>query len=443
MAELAAYREQLDEITRQQAADPGAGLEEEANDLRELIALLEAEAQDEAGEGPSTAPEPQQDEEFTAYLEALLGQRCMAPFSGASLRIPQHAAIIFEFDSSVPAGEDFNVRILYSHPMIQAMSPCKAFLQNRCKFGEKCRFSHGESIPFSQLEDYEEPEFESLQPGSLVLAKIDDLWEAARVVDLDKESEMAVRLLQSQRETRVSFAESVPLPYTEVQQTKEEAIEVPSSVLDSVDHFSELKGLKHGNVTVGELGNWQGGGFGLKLMQKMGYKLGQGLGKQSDGIVHAIQATIMPKKKSVDYVFRNKDKNRVVDGKKAHERIGKQLQLSTGIEADIFEFLNRRFDAGPQLSAEEAIRKERKQLSEASESSLLSNILDAERKLKDLKSKKVKLEQGIFRNRTDKATVGRLQASLDQVIRDISSAEGSHQRVQGERDSRQRKKDLF
>lgn len=39
--------------------------------------------------------------------------------------------------------------------------------------------------------------------------------------------------------------------------------------------WTEQKRDRCGNVTVGDLGNWHGGGFGLKLMQKMGYKLGE------------------------------------------------------------------------------------------------------------------------------------------------------------------------
>lgn len=47
------------------------------------------------------------------------------------------------------------------------------------------------------------------------------------------------------------------------------------SDIDRSNEWSELKGAENGRIAVGELGNWSGGGFGLKLMQKMGYKLGE------------------------------------------------------------------------------------------------------------------------------------------------------------------------
>lgn len=53
--------------------------------------------------------------------------------------------------------------------------------------------------------------------------------------------------------------------------------EYPSDAGDDEknDSWKEQKGDRCGKVTVGDLGNWQGGGLGLKLMQKMGYKVGE------------------------------------------------------------------------------------------------------------------------------------------------------------------------
>lgn len=65
----------------------------------------------------------------------------------------------------------------------------------------------------------------------------------------------------------------------------------------SSSSWQELKGETKGRVTIGDLGDWEKHtrGIGMKLLLKMGYRVGEGLGRNSDGIVHAIQPVIFPK----------------------------------------------------------------------------------------------------------------------------------------------------
>lgn len=61
--------------------------------------------------------------------------------------------------------------------------------------------------------------------------------------------------------------------------------------------WENLKQNRLGNVTIGDIGDWEKHtrGIGMKLLLKMGYRAGEGLGRKSDGIVHAIQPVIFPK----------------------------------------------------------------------------------------------------------------------------------------------------
>lgn len=63
--------------------------------------------------------------------------------------------------------------------------------------------------------------------------------------------------------------------------------------------WSELKNDSYGHVKVGDIGDWERHtkGIGMKLLLKMGYKVGEGLGRNSHGIVHAIQPVVYPKSK--------------------------------------------------------------------------------------------------------------------------------------------------
>ena len=62
-------------------------------------------------------------------------------------------------DIHPPTPEDPQVRILFTHPLYDAMKPCEYFLEGSCKFLDmECNFSHGHVVPLSRLHAYSEPD---------------------------------------------------------------------------------------------------------------------------------------------------------------------------------------------------------------------------------------------------------------------------------------------
>lgn len=76
--------------------------------------------------------------------------------------------------------------MLFTNPIHQEMLPCPYYYESDCKFSEdKCRFSHGEIVLYSSLQDYIEPKFDLLSIGSPVLAKQqNNLWQRAIIQKL-------------------------------------------------------------------------------------------------------------------------------------------------------------------------------------------------------------------------------------------------------------------
>lgn len=92
------------------------------------------------------------------------------------------------------------------------MLPCPYFLDMDCKFSdEKCKYSHGETVSFSALEDYIEPKFESLTIGSRVLAKkTDNLWYRAIVKRMDDEK-CTVNFELNKKDAELQLHDVLPL----------------------------------------------------------------------------------------------------------------------------------------------------------------------------------------------------------------------------------------
>lgn len=81
-----------------------------------------------------------------------------------------------------------------------------------CKFSdEKCKYSHGETVSFSSLQDYIEPKFEALSIGSRVLAKQpDNLWYRAIVKRIDEEK-LTVNFESNKKDTELQLHDVLPL----------------------------------------------------------------------------------------------------------------------------------------------------------------------------------------------------------------------------------------
>ncbi|CAB1336879.1 unnamed protein product [Coregonus sp. 'balchen'] len=108
-------------------------------------------------------------------------------------------------------------------------------------------------------------------------------------------------------------------------------------------------------------GGWEAHtrGIGSKLMLKMGYEYGKGLGKTSEGRVEPVLAVVLPKGKSLDQCAEltgRKTQSKVAKGKDGEQvsrnkRKRKARAGNTGGCHNVFDFLNRKLgngDANPE-----------------------------------------------------------------------------------------------
>jgi len=273
------------------------------------------ETHDEKVEGVDDSKEEDLQKELE---EKLLGLRCRAPHvSRGSGVISMANAVVFHVESFVQ--DDVKVRVVFSHPTSQDMVPCQYFLKGTCRFGNECKFSHGEVVSLIDLDEYSEPDFNSLSPGSAVLAKQeeDEVWSRACVVHVDNDL-VHVRFSSGREHVSLPRESLFPLANDAGEKSSEEK-SCPSDLgatdlsrdnaeAEEVTEFTPVSML--GNLATEELFAWEchTRGVGSKLMAKMGYVAGAGLGRHGAGRVLPVTATIYPSGKSLDWCMEARER---------------------------------------------------------------------------------------------------------------------------------------
>jgi len=297
-------------------------------------------------------------------LADLQGSKCQAPFDNDyDTTSTYHNALILstEIDKSKnqQSLDDILVNVIYTNPICNQMLPCEYFLSGKCKYSdEKCYFSHGTPVSLSQLREFKEPDFENLKVGCLVLAKpiTSKLWSRATVLDIthstsNNDGSCVVKYeTKGLGEIEVPMQNIFPLINNDVEIYNISSDSEEESNIKKRDSEIVNKVLLN---TIQPLGSWEKHtkGIGSKLMTKMGYIMGAGLGKNGEGRINPVETTVLPKGKSLDHCMNFKNTIRYQDTRRQRNQ---QKQLKDSIKRsynkslekspDVFTFLNNKLN---------------------------------------------------------------------------------------------------
>lgn len=359
------YKLQLQQVESALALDEGnADLVQLKADLGQLIVLTQQNLLEEKKkellrevEAAASQEGPADDvvEENDVDLSQLEGMRCLAPHTarGGSTVSTWHSAVIFHVENDV---EDVLVRVVFSHPTSTDMVPCRFYMDGKCRFEESaCKFSHGCVIRLADLREYREPNYDAVKENALVLAKSpqDCLWHHATVLHVGKDH-VQIRFRSGHVNIeRLPIGHVLPLDSADDRDDCEsidddESLSGMTSASDSVA-FAPVELLDRLHPVTSVLGGWEQHtrGIGSKLMAKMGYVAGAGLGKKQEGRVEPVPAHIYPQGKSLDWCMQLKERlgaerlsvERVLDRKKKQEE--KKSQSQAG-KSSLFDFINKK-----------------------------------------------------------------------------------------------------
>ncbi|KAB0381815.1 hypothetical protein FD755_003732 [Muntiacus reevesi] len=303
-------------------------------------AELETVPSRETGPGPTEPGQEEDEGEDEEGGAALSGRKVNAPYHSAWGTLEYHNAMIVgteEADDGSPG-----VRVLYLYPTHKSLKPCPFFLEGKCRFQENCRFSHGQVVSVDELRPFQDPDLSSLQAGSACLAKRQDgLWYPAQITDVDSgyytvkfdslllkeavvEGDSILPPLRtepagssdsdgSDADDSSYARDSRALPSARATRPGQGAGDAEGRPCRDALHPSGLShcplmpavvepGAANPGTCSSAFAGWEvhTRGIGSRLLAKMGYEFGKGLGRHAEGRVEPVHAVVLPRGKSLD-----------------------------------------------------------------------------------------------------------------------------------------------
>ncbi|XP_056130950.1 zinc finger CCCH-type with G patch domain-containing protein [Lampris incognitus] len=282
--------------------------------------------------------------------DSLSGAKVRAPYRTTWGTLEYHNAMVV--GTEPPDGDEAQVRVLYVYPTQKSMKPCPFFLEEKCRFNENCRFSHGEVVYVSELREFQEFDLSNLQESSSCLARHEDgIWYPAKITEIDN-GFYTVKFDSLLMKDSVVEADGVIPPLREDDPLSSESDQddagdgdtAYAKVFDST--FEEAAATSSSS----NFGGWEAHtrGIGSRLMLKMGYEYGKGLGKNQEGRVEPVMAVVLPKGRSLDQcaeLTKKKTQSKIAkDGTQTghKKRSRKPRDNNTGGRHNVFDFLNKK-----------------------------------------------------------------------------------------------------
>ncbi|CAH1983273.1 unnamed protein product [Acanthoscelides obtectus] len=390
---------------------------------------------------------------YEGDIKSIEGKKCRAPHKHQWGDTVYHNAMICSVISNNNEDE-IKVRVLFTNPTHQEMLPCPFYYDSDCKFSEEdCRFSHGEIVLFSSLQEYVDPQFDLLEIGSSVLAKQENnLWHRALIKHLF-DDKCLVRFESNTHDIEVKLEHVFPLGGSSSgRESSDSECENDRDEITRTDIINKSLMNQPGDKPLGEWEKYTKG-IGFKLMQKMGYVVGTGLGKKAEGIINPVTAVILPQGKSLDYCMQLRER---AGGDKdlfnAEKRLKRLQQVQEGKQnrflkkqqknknGDVFNFLNENI-----LSKGKGKKKanKREQIKRESQRELNVKGLQIDETIKRIQMDLIKLEESLGRQKDPTSTsYKQLKENIALKRTEIKELESQACRVEREKELRENTRKL-
>ncbi|ERN07087.1 hypothetical protein AMTRI_Chr12g240010 [Amborella trichopoda] len=357
-----------------------------------------------------------------------------------------------------------SAKISFSTPTSENMVICKFFLQQRCRFGNNCRLSHGVDMPLSSLKPYIPPIWRQSLVGSSVFALTDSqagIWREAELESWDDGLKMGQVVFRDDGTHAKLGSDFLSLyEYAQLSNEEQETSSRGSETSDDEEDelgaspgglglspngvgFLQASSLRHGVQTeTAVFAKWEvhTRGVASKMMANMGYREGMGLGSSGQGIVDPIPVKVLPPKQSLDYINgveereTKREKKRSRGGRRKREKRYAEAQRAAKAEEevanDVFGFINNQLAMQKENEREKLGRSEVKEREIKREDRRALVAYDEE--VRELRNRVEKLEEMVERNRREKAVFEAASRKLNETRRALADAEAARAAVSNE-----------
>ncbi|XP_018936527.1 zinc finger CCCH-type with G patch domain-containing protein [Cyprinus carpio] len=412
--------------------------------LDDEFATFYSELSEDSSEVKQTS-EPDEEEEVD-----LSGTKVCAPYRTSWGTLEYHNAMVVCPEE--PEGEEARVRVLYLHPTNKSMKPCGFYLEDKCRFMDNCRYSHGEVVCVSELRDFLEADISNMESGSACLAKHEDgIWYPARISEIEG-GLYTVKFDSLLLKEAVLEADGIipPLRQDDSSSSSSSDSEDDSDQCDAA--YAKVFASRDedmAQVNSAEFCGWEAHtrGIGSKLLLKMGYELGKGLGKTLSGRVEPVQAMVLPKGSSLDMcaeLTQRKTAAAIAKGNPASRKPkAKKKKASTSTRHNVFDFLNSKLGGTAQpashSSSSSVTGVEAYRGRKSTKRSLNVRLFQATEKVAQVEREIQQLTKSLSRrNGRDAAVVSRIEEKLTasrELLEQLRAQEQSIQREQTKADT--------
>ncbi|XP_033102120.1 zinc finger CCCH-type with G patch domain-containing protein-like [Anneissia japonica] len=446
----------LDEVSGEQSSKNEDNLDAELEAFRECLSADVTNVDDTPKENDTEENEEEVEDE-------LCGTQCRLLYSQEWGASQYHNAIVLNTENT-DDNQEVKVRVLFCNPTHISMVPCPYFLEGKCKFSETdCRYSHGHIANVTELESFKEPDFSNLKAGCKCLARYDDsVWHRATVEAIDLEKHQITVQYENYDETATLNLESI-LPIEDIDSSLSDseddaAVSLPASSSSTPEHLgSESPVLLWQPGSSSAIGEWERytSGIGSKLMLKMGYEYGKGLGKNGEGRVEPVEAVIVPQGKSLDHCMELKEKKKLkIVGKKKQKGFFMAGNQARKKKENVFDFINSRLGTR-KSKVNEFLKKtglpkkgDGAGGSSEGQSSLIAGrglnikLVQTQEEIRKVEKHLAHKKHSLQRNSRDKATAVHMQEKINEMENYLLRLKSSESVLQKNQNSRNQHKKL-
>ncbi|XP_052866681.1 zinc finger CCCH-type with G patch domain-containing protein [Anopheles cruzii] len=455
--------------------DPDVPREKDAIDDEFALFMSEIKQLDQADEAePPKHENPAADD---LDLEGLIGSKCSAPHVHSWGSKVYHNAMVCSLDTVQL--EHATAKVLFTNPTHREMVPCAYFLEGDCRFtDDRCHYSHGETVRLDELRDYREPQFERLQrPGSGALVKQSSrLWAKGTVLAVDYEGRTCRLVLEEGKRQldAIPFEDLFPLEDGEASEdpeqgaaesTDDEEDDEEDDDYDAVRKAQLVEQSLFQSAPDRRLGEWEDHtrGIGSRIMQKMGYVVGTGLGREGEGIVLPVSAQVLPQGRSLDYCMELREQahgdrdlfsveKKLVQLRKQQEkrdaRDYSRRQEAAAKRKDVFSFINEQIFAGGHGSKRDPNHRQQsspvttRDLKEHSSKNLNIASLKLSEEIRRAEAEVERIKIALTRHKTGTPTGDSLRRQLDAKRAEIARLQTTEGTISKEQQLRSDKRKM-